>query len=255
MAQPATGTEWGTGGFADVDSRFVQRGGLVAALIRDYQGADTDISPATFNPFALDGKLRDDLFAVTKVDGVWTENQTANQGWWFTGANTEDGGPNRKPSVSVDDLMILQSNYPIDSDITKEEKTVSFTAVESAKPLIHRLRLNKPLIDDTGAIIVEDPGTADYFAGKPVEADFVERQLLLIRKRTKAGLPIYTVEGYPLVKLSDIGAAKMSKKDPDAAELSWKVLPDPFFVDVDGTPLVEGVWMGGEGWTSISPGS
>lgn len=264
MTQPLTGTEWGAGGFGDVDSRFAIRGPLVAACVRDYRGADTDISPfaeggaVNWSPFAQDGKLRADLFAVRKENGVWVENPDPNEGWWFTGANTPDGGPEREPNIDTNDLMILQSNYPIDTDITGEGKTVTFTPIESLKPLIKRLKANLPLTDEDGNILVEDPGAADYFVGKPVEADFVERQLLLIRARSKAGKRIYTVEAYPLVKLTNVGSAQMHKEDADAAELGWTVLPDPYFmIPSDSGALVpglEGEWVAGDGWTGIGAG-
>lgn len=262
MAIPATGTEWKTGGFGDVDSTFLERGGLVAALIRDYRGADTDISPYDsvlntdgFTPFAQDGKPRDDLFAITRVDGVWTINQTANEGWWLLGAFGEKNGPERRPNTKNDDFMILQSNWPFDSDLVSEGETVRFTAVETLKPLLKRIRYNLPLTDSNGTILVEDVGVDGYGLGKPVEADLVERQLLILRKRSKAGKTVYTCDGYPLVKLTDIGNSKKDKTQADAAETTWTVLPDPYFVDTDGTPLITYTWVGGDGWNDLLPGS
>lgn len=262
MTQPVTGTEWGAGGFADIDSRLAIRGPLVAACVRDYRGADTDLSPFTdggavnWSPFAQDGKLRADLFAVRKVNGVWVENTDTNEGWYYTGANTPDGGPEREPNIDTSDLDILQSRYPIDTDITREGKTVTFTPIESLKPLIKRLKNNLPLTDAGGTSLVENPGASDYFVGKPVEADFVERQLLLIRARSKAGRKIFTVEAYPLVKLTNVGAAQMHAEDADAAELGWTVLPDPYFMipsdSGDLIPGLEGEWVAGEGWTGMA---
>ena len=255
MTIPATGTEWASGGYADIDSRFLERGGLVAALIRDYGGADTNISPDVFSPFAIDGTPRADMFVCTRVDGVWTLNNATNEGWWNFGAFEEKKGPERRPSSKHDDFMVLQSNWPFDSDLTSEGETVRFTAVETLKPLLKRIKNNLPLVDSNGSILVEDVGESGYGIGKPVEADAVERQLLLLRKRSKGGKTIYTCDGFPLVKLTDIGNAKKDKTDADAAELTFTVLPDPYFVDVDGTPLVHYTWVAGDGWTSMLPGS
>lgn len=265
MTQPPTGTTWNAGGFSSTDSRFAERGGLQAVLVRDYRGAATDLSPfeddlttVRWSPFAQDGQLRADLFAATRVDGVWTPNPDPNEGFWFVGAQTEDGGAERDPQQDSDDLMVLQQNYPFDSDITSESKTVKFIAVETAKPLIHRLEMNLRLADENGDSVVPDPGTPNYFAGKRLDTDSVERQLVLIYAKRKAGKFIYRAEGYPLCKLDNQDAKKRSKTDPDTAELTFKVLPDPYFVipDPDGAsqlvPGIEGVWYSGDGWDDMA---
>jgi hypothetical protein len=229
----------------------------VAVLARDYRGAATDISPHVFNPLTPDGKLRPDLFAQRKIGGQWRNNSEPNQGWLFLGANTKTGGPEREPNIDVSPLEILQSNYPIENDITKIGKTVKFTPIESLKPAVKRLRNNLPFQDDDGNLLVEDAGQKDYFVGTPLEADFVPRQLLLIRARSRAGGKLYTVEPIPLCKLTKIGAAKMDKEDPDAAELEFSLEPDPFFMIPDPRnpsiliPGLDGEWVGGKGWTTI----
>ncbi|SIJ55481.1 hypothetical protein [Mycobacteroides abscessus] len=257
MTQPTTGVDWSDGGFNDVDNRFAIRGPLVAVLIRDYRGAATDISPHVFNPLTEDGKLRPDLFAQRKIGGEWRTNPEPNQGWLFMGANTKTGGPEREPNVDVSPLEILQSNYPIENDITKIGKTVKFTPIESLKPLVKRVRNNLPLQDEDGNLLVEDAGQKDFFVGTPLEADFVPRQLLLVRARSRAGGKLYTVEPIPLCKLTKIGAAKMDKEDADAAELEFSLEPDPFFLIPDPRnpgiliPGLDGEWVGGKGWTTI----
>ncbi|QIG58390.1 major tail protein [Mycobacterium phage Cornie] len=264
MAQPSTGTTWNAGGYNDIDSRFAERGGLQAVLVRDYRGAATDMSPfeadtttVRWSPFAQDGQLRADLFAAKRVNGVWTINNSPNEGFWYIGAQAEDGGAERDPQQDSDDLMILQSNRPFDSDIVSESKTVKFTAVETAKPLIHRLEANLRLVDDNGDNLVPDPGTADYFVGTRVDTDSVERQLILLYAKRKAGKFIYRAEGYPLVKLDNQAAKSRSKTDPDSAELTFKVLVDPYFMipDPDGAnslvPGVEGLWYSGDGWDDL----
>jgi len=106
--------------------------------------------------------------------------------------------------------MILQSNSPIRSDIQEESKTVVFRCFQS-KPLLDRLRMNKPLST------VEDVGTTSYFQGKPASNPLVERQLILIRSDRAGGLEEPTVEPYSRVVLKDdVGEAVMDKKNADA---------------------------------------
>lgn len=260
MAIPATGTTWKAGGFNDVDSRFLERGGLIAALVRDARGSATDLSSHDSNgdvkwsPFAEDGQLRDDLFAFKKVDGFWVTNPDPNEGFHLVGAFKEGDGPSKKASLDVDDYMIEQSNYPFDSLLTKEDEPFSFTGVETAKPLLRRLRYNLPLSDANGNVLVEDPGQFGATFAKPLEADFVDRQVLLLRARKVSGKFIYSCTGYALVRLTDIGEAKMGKKDADAAELTFKPLPDGIFMSkVDGevVPVIKCDWMAGDGWAAI----
>ena len=163
MAAPSTGVTWVNSG--------------LAVLVRDYAGSATDFSPGgTFgSPFALDGQIRNDLPITTPVSVSAT-----NCGFWLVGA-IDPNGVSRKPKVTSDDLMILQSNSPIRSDIQEESKTVVFRCFQS-KPLLDRLRMNKPLST------VEDVGTTSYFQGKPASNPLVERQLILIRSDRAGGL-------------------------------------------------------------------
>jgi hypothetical protein len=77
----------------------------VGALIRDYQSPQPwwrrklrralhvlhirRIEPL-WTPFAADGKLRDDLFAIRKVDGVYLPNPLPNEGFHMLGTMSED---------------------------------------------------------------------------------------------------------------------------------------------------------------------
>lgn len=263
MTRPATGTTWRAGGFNDVDSRFLERGGLIAALIRDARGAPTDISPhnpdgsVKFNPLAADGQLRDDLFAFKKVGGYWVPNPDPNEGFHLVGAFKEGEGPKKSASIDSDDYMIEQDNFPFDSDITKEDEPFSFTGVETAKPLLRRLRNNLPLSRGDGTLLVESPGGADAGWGKPIGADPVERQVLLLRARRKSGRTLYTCTGYALSKLNKIGDAQMGKKDADAAELTFKPLPDGIFmavIDGEYVPVIKYEWIGGDAWAALGNG-
>ena len=272
MTIPATGTSWRAGGFGDVDARFNTRGGLAAILIRDNRGADTNISPwrtsgstpvRNWSPFARDGTPRDDLFAHILVDGDWITNPVANEGFHLIGALTEDGGPERAADISNDNQMILQSNMPFDSDLTSEALSINFTGVETVKPLMQRLRMNLALSDSDGDSLVEDPGTANFNIGKPIDNEGPEYQIVLMFARRKRGKFLYTAEGYSLCKLNDIGSFRRSKTDPDAGSLGYMVLPDPYFVGKDPNnptsneliPLYYAEWTSGEAWTDIKGAS
>lgn len=267
MAIPSTGTTIRAGGFVDVDNRFNQRGGLAAILIRNNRGAATNISPFTagspptrnWSPFALDGQPRADLFAMIRVNGEWITNPDPNEGFTLIGATTEDGGPERAPNINEDNQMILQSNFPFDTDLTEEGIVINFTGVETLKPSMKRIRMNVPLCDSDGNSIVEDPGTENFSIGKPIDVESQEWQIILIFARRKAGRFTYTAEGYSLCKLTNIGNFRRSKTDPDAGELGFTVLPDPFFVGKDPSnpsgdeliPILYNEWVSGDGWTAI----
>lgn len=261
QTQPTSGGTWTAGGYADLDSRLPQRGGLVCVAIRDNRGPLTNISPFNsdgsynFSPFAVDNTMRSDLFAAQLINGEWQINENANQGYWNMGWFKESGGPDREMKVDSDDLMGLQSNWALDTDIVKQEKTIKLTPIETIKPVLHRIKRNQPLVDANGNNLVEWVGQPGYFSGQQLDADFVERQMLLIRRRTKGGKTVYTVEPVPLCKLVNEGNAKMDKKDADASELSFRLNPDNYFIIPDPAgsgeyvPGIDGIWIGGNGWT------
>lgn len=267
MAIPSVGTTIRAGGFVDVDNRFNARGGLAAVLIRNNRGAATNISPWTagspptrnWSPFALDGTPRADLFAVVRVNGEWVTNPDPNEGFWLIGALKEDGGPERAPTIKEDNQMILQSNFPFETDLTEEGIVINFTGVETLKPSMKRLRMNVPLCDQSGNSIVEDPGTENFTIGKPIDVESQEWQIVLIFARRKGGKYLYSAEGYSLCKLTNIGNFRRSKTDPDAGELGYTVLPDPFFVGKDPAnpsgddliPILYNEWVAGDGWVAI----
>jgi len=268
MAIPTTGVSWKDGGYDVVDNRFYSRGPFCSVLIRDNRGKDTDISPlaagtpptVNWSPFATDGKLRDDLLAYIRVDGQWQVNSATNEGWWLLGAIEERGGPDRKANIRHDDAMILQSNFPFDTDLTQEGITIQTTPVEVFKPLLLRLRMNLPLSLGDGTSIVEDVGEAKFNISKPVDADSIDRQILLLFNKKKTGKNLYSAEVYPLCKLTDIGNVKRSKTDADAPSLTWTVLPDPFHVNTDAADPASGdliqalytFWIGGDAWDDLA---
>lgn len=260
MTQPATGTTYDGAGFSDLDSRFLERGKLVQALVRDARGAATDISPHNpdgslrWSPFAEDNTWRDDLLITRRVNGAWVNAATPNQKFHITGAFKEGDGPGSKPSIRKDDFMIVQSNFPFDSDLVEEGEPFSFTPVETGKPLIRRLRNNLPLTSQSGDNLVEDPGTLNAGWSRPLDGENIGRQVLLVRELRKDGLPIYVVDGYALAKLDDIGNSKKDKRDSEASELTYNPLPDGYFMAmVDGVyrPILRHTWVGGAGWTAL----
>lgn len=261
MAQPATGTTWNSAGLNDLYSSASERGGLQAIIIRDNRGDQTDISPfandlttVAWSPFAQDGYPRKDLFATRLVGGRWQTVQTPNEGFFYIGAQTEDGGAERDPKTDNDDLKILQSNYPYDSVITNKSKTLHFVAVDTLKPLIHRLEADLPLTDEHGQNLVPDIGEDDYFYGTPLDTATVDRQIIALFSRSIAGKPLFRAELVPLCRLDSQAAKKRTKTDPDTADLTYKYLPDPFFMIPDprgGGQLVpgyDGAWISGPGW-------
>lgn len=267
MTIPSTGTTWRGSHVADVDSRFNDRTGLAGIAIRDNRGAATNISPwaagspptRNWSPFALDGKIRSDLFAAIRVNGEWTTNPDPNEGFWQIGALSEDGGPERATEINNDNQMILQSNAPFDSILTTEGRSINFTGVETLKPMMKRLRMNLALSDSSGNSIVEDPGQENFVIGKPVDSDAVDRQILAFFAKKVGGKYLYTCEGYGLCRLNNIGNFRRSKTDPDAGELGYMVLPDPFLVSKDPNnpdsdeliPVMWCEWQAGDGWTAI----
>lgn len=260
MTRPSTGTTFTAGGFNDVDNRFNEdRTGLLAVLIRDARGASTNISPHNedgsvhWSPFATDGKLRDDLFAFKRDNGIWVPNDATNEGWHLAGAFSEGRGPSTKPSIDTDEQMIEQSNQPFDSVLTKEDEPFSFTAIETAKPFLRRLRNNLRLVDDNGNSLVETPGGVDVGWAKPIDADSIDRQALFVRARRRQGKTLFTVEGWACAKVSDIGTSRPGKKG-ESAEITMRPLPDGYFMahqDGEYMPVIKYTWVSGDAWTAI----
>jgi hypothetical protein len=266
MTQPTTGTTMQAGGYQSNDNRYFARGGLAAALIRDNRGLATSIAPYAagtppvynWSPFAADGQLRADLFSYVLTNGVWTVNPNVNQGFWLIGAFEDKGGPERRPGVKHDDAMVLQSIFPFDSDLTGMAMAIQFNGVQMLSPLMRRLRMNLPLADNNGNNIVENPG-APYVISRPTTTLDADYQLILVFARLHQGAYIYTAEGYPLVRLDDIGNYKRDKSTSDSPNLGFSVLPDPFHVDIDPTnpasqvlvPALYSEWIAGPGWTQV----
>ena len=260
MTQPETGTTWIGAGLDERGNEFLERGKPVAVLVRDARGEATNISPhnsdgsVAWSPFAQDNTWRDDLLGRIKVDGYVVTNPEPNEGFLHCGAFKDGDGPASKPSISQDYFRILQSNFPYDSDLMEEAEMFSFTPVDTGNPTIRRLRRNLPLSDGNGNIIVEDPGLSDAGWSRVLSGSSPSRQILLVREYRRNNLPIYTVDGYAMCKLDDIGNSKKDKKDSEGAELTYNPLPDSFFMamqDGEYQPVLMHTWVGGTGWTAL----
>lgn len=262
MTQPATGTTASAGGYLDVDNRFQgsHRTGLIAVFFRDARGADTNISPHSdangtinWSPFALDGKLRNDLRAFVRVNGTWVPNPDANEGWIQAGAFGEGNGPSSKPSIDTDDQMIEQSNWPFESDITKQDEPFTFQALQNLWPGIMRLRNNLPLSDANGNLLCETPGAANAGWSQVLDAEKIGRQFLLYGIRKREGKFLYEVDAYDFATLNNVGERKMGKKGT-AAELTYKPEPSGYFmaaVDGEFRPIIKHTFVGGDAWASL----
>lgn len=266
MTQPTTGIDFIAGGFNDVDNRFNDhRTGLIAVMVRDARGSATDISPhnpdgsVKWSPLAQDGQLRADLRAfIRDDDGYWVINAEQNEGFHLAGAFAEGQGFSTSPTMDVDDQAIEQSNMPFDSEIISENEPFSFTGIETARPFMRRLRNNLRLNASDGTVLVEEPGAADAGWSRPIAADSVDRQVLLIRNRRRGGKTLIVVEGYSCAKLTNIGAARAGKRG-EAAEMTFTPQQDGIFmgrVDGEYQPIIKHTWVGGDAWSAMKkPGT
>lgn len=260
MAIPSTGTTYEGAGLNDLDPTNLERGKLRQVLVRDARGAATNISPhnsdgsINWSPFALDGTWRADLVGAKLIGGYWVGNPTTpNEGFFQVGAFKEGAGPETAPTMKNDNFMIVQSNFPFDSDLVEEGEPFNFTPVETAKPLVRRLRNNLRLNAADGSVLIEDPGTLNAGWGRTISGDNIERQVLLVSQFTHNSLPFYTVDGYSLAKMSNIGKSKKDKKESEGSQLDYEPIPDGFFMAMqDGVyqPVLRWTWQGGAGWTA-----
>ncbi len=260
MAIPSTGGTWAAAGFSALDSRGLERGKLRQVLVRDARGSATNISPVNsdnsihWSPFATDGTWRLDLLAWELEGGFWAQSEESNEGFHLVGAFKDGDGPTSKPTIKNDKFMILQSNFPFDTDLIEEGEPFSFTPVQTSNPVVRRLRNNMRLNDPTtGLSVVEYPGVANAGWGRQIDGDNIDRQALLVSQFNRNGLPVYTVDGYSLARLDNLGNSKKDKKDSEGAELTYEPLPDSFFMGiVDGqyVPILKWTWQGGAGWAA-----
>lgn len=259
--QPSTGTTWIGAHFSDLGPEFLRRGKEVAVLCRDARGAATDLSPhnpdgsVRWSPFAVDDTWRGDLVDRFKVGAFWEANPSANEGFFNCGAFKDGNGPTRKPKITNDHFMIVQNNFPYDTDLVDESEAFAFTPVDTANPGIQRLRNNQHFQDANGNSLIEFPGLPNAGWSRLLNSDNPDRQFLLVRERKFNGLPIYSVDGFPLAKLDNIGTSKMDKKDSEGAELEYLPVPDGIcmgFQDGIYQPILTHTWWGGPGWAALN---
>ena len=87
--------------------------------------------------------------------------------------------------------------------------------------------------DANGNNLVQLPGASFDGWGEPVGADLVDRQVLIVREFSRpGGKKAYTVKGYSLCRRTEVGDLKMSKKDAETGDFTFKGLNDPFFMGV-----------------------
>ena len=252
MAQPATGVSFKASGLAYLNSLLVNRGGRWAVIVRDYGGADTNISPgSSFGaPIALNGTWRDDLFAVVKnAEGQWVYNTTSNLGFYPLGFVHPDG-IERSPKIDDDPLQGLQALDPIRVDMTKRDKKLMFTPLER-NLFVDAVRFNLPLT----AVLERATGTGTYFTGESTDDEPLRRQVLVLHEDKQGGLTTLNAFPFPRCVLTDMGSEKGNRKDADAAKFTLSREIDPFFVDADGVPLLDGRWSAGSQWAqNTTPG-
>ena len=245
MAQPATGVSFSTSGLNYWDTLRTRRGGDWSVIWRDYDGLNTDISPGSSfgSPMADDGLWRDDLFAVVQdADGKWRYNLDDNQGFYPAGMILPDG-IERSPKIDSDPLEFLQSIDPARIDMQKRNKTVMFTPMEN-NPFVHAVQYNLPL---TGTLERAD-ASGTYFAGEPDDPDFIRRQVIILHEDRQGGKVERRAFPIPKCVLTDVGSMKGNKKDADAPKFTLSREIDNYFVDSDGRPILDGLWVAGDLW-------
>lgn len=246
MAQPSTGVSFAASGLAYLNSLRVRRGGRWSVAVRDYDGSNTNISPGSAfgAPMATDGKWRSDLFAIVKnASGQWIYNSSSNLGFYPMGFVAADG-IERNPKISSDALEGLQSLDPIRVDMQKRDKVVSFTPLER-NLIVDAVRFNQPL----SGVLERAATSGTYFAGESSDDLPLRRQVLIFHEDRMGGLTERNVFPFPRCVLTDLGAEKGNKKDADAAKFTLSREIDPYFVDANGVPLVDGRWTSGSLWT------
>lgn len=245
MAAPATGVSFKASGLAYLNSLLVTRGGRWSIAVRDYGGSLTNISPGSAfgGPMAQDGKWRDDFYAIVKnASGKWVYNTKPNLGFFPVGFVHPDG-IERAPKIDSDPLEGLQSLDPVRVDMQKRDKTLMFTPLERSL-VVDALRFNQPLV---GVLERAATGTT-YFAGESNDDQAIRRQVFVFHEDKQGGLDFRNAFPFPRCILTDLGSEKGNKKDADAAKFTLSREIDPFFVDANGVPLIDGRWTTGEIW-------
>lgn len=251
MAQPATGAPYRTSVMSYQDALRARRGGDWQVFARDYDGANTNISPGSAfgAPMALDGTWREDLFAVIRVNGRWVYNNAEpnNLGFYPVGYVHPDG-MERTPKPSSDPLEALQSVDPLRYDLQKRERTLMFTPMENT-PVVHCLEYDLPLSS------MLEIGSGTYFRGRSNAISQPRRQFIVALEDNQGGKAERIAYPFSRCILTDNGGKKGNKKDAEAPKLTFSSEIDPWFVGSDGFPLIDGAWVAGDLWDdAVTPG-
>lgn len=245
MAQPASGVSFKAAGLAYLNSLLVNRGGRWSIAVRDNAGSLTNISPGSAfgAPMAQDGLWRSDLFAIVKnAAGQWVYNTAPNCGFYPVGFVHPDG-IERAPKIDSDPLEGLQSLDPVRVDMQKRDKTLMFTPLER-NLVIDALQFNLPL----SGLLERAAGAGTYFAGESTDDMPLRRQAIVMHEDKQGGLTVRHAFPFPRCVMTDLGSQKGNKKDADAPKFTLSREIDPWFVDANGVPLVDGRWTTGEIW-------
>lgn len=245
MSQPANGVSFKSAGLAYLNSLLVNRGGRWSIAVRDYGGSLTNISPGSAfgAPMAQDGLWRSDLFAIVKnAAGQWVYNTAANCGLYPVGFVHPDG-IERAPKIDSDPLEGLQSLDPVRVDMQKRDKTLMFTPLER-NLVTDALQFNQPL----SGLLERAAGGGTYFAGESTDDMPLRRQAIVMHEDKQGGLAVRHAFPFPRCVMTDLGSQKGNKKDADAPKFTLSREIDPWFVDANGVPLVDGRWTTGEIW-------
>lgn len=215
MALPANGGTYAALLQPGINPLAVRKAIIVDILIRDYHNVDGtvhDLSDASvglnadgyFSPFALDGKLRDDLLGD---DGL---------GFYHLGALHEDG-TEMGYNTDVADTMIAQSKRAVRFDVTQDNDIVTIKAMEG-NPIVDAIRYDLPLSD------LPDLGSAGYTLAKQAETALVERQVIALGFD---GDNLFA-QTFPRMALRNRGNANWNKADVDVMEIELGSLLCPF---------------------------
>jgi hypothetical protein len=252
MAQPSTGVSYKAAGLAYLNALRARRGGRWSIIVRDYGGTLTNISPGSsfVAPMAQDGNWRTDFFAVLKnASGQWVYNPAPNLGFYPIGYVAPDG-IERAPKITSDPLEGLQSLDPLRVDMQKRDKTLMFTPLEHT-PFIDVIQYNQPL----SGVLERTAGTGTYFAGESSDDEPLRRQVFVMHEDKQGALVERNAFPFPRCVLTDQGSSKGNKQAADTTKFTLSREIDPWFVDANGVPLLDGRWTTGSLWAQdTTPG-
>ncbi|PIJ36735.1 fibronectin type III domain-containing protein [Mycobacterium heckeshornense] len=241
MALPATGGTWAQVLEDNLNPLNVRYWQITHGLIRDYDptGVFNLASPAVglgtvqtvsgpanlFTPFAADNvSIRNDLL-------VTSPNSPVN--FYDLGLLKEDA-TDWTPDQTLQETPSAQLVRTVRNVLTKLDDKVNFTPLES-NPYVDDLRYELPL--GTSPAL----GSPGYGVARGNVDVPRERTLVLIGIDTDANL-ISRV--FPRIITDKKGKNELGRKNPDASELTYQVLPDPFTKQTMWVCRAGKAWLG-----------